>query len=236
MTKKAWLLTAASFVASTALSNPSPCGFYAGAGLGLSKAGLDTRMEGLNAPDQGRGDFYKQQTQPSLKILAGYQAPSGTCFWAGEVFARTKDVNKKIRQIQLIDPNTTDPSHTDVGLKIERLYTFGLDVKFGRYFDETHAAYIGLGARLAQLKITFREPNNRQSRNDARLRFGLAPTVGYIHQICPKSSMNINYAFETYGRFGTKDLDETAGGSFKTKLRTTSHNLALTYTYHFHHQ
>lgn len=233
MTKKALLLTAASFVASTALSNPSPCGFYAGAGVGIASTEINFDLDVRNGTDFGKKSFHKKRGHSTLSTHAGYQTPLWErAFIGAEIFVRPQDYVQKTLGINVVEEVGPTTLYQDVRLRVERSLTLGAAVQWGGYINDDTAAYVSVAISGANMKVSYGEAGANTG-SDKKFLFGIAPGGGFVHHMSEKDIMRVGYSYETQTAWTTKDLDPDDTNQFKVKLRNRSHNFAVSYSRFF---
>lgn len=219
-------------LSTTALAS-SPCGFYGGAGVGISTTDVNSRIFTNNGADSGSENLTKKKTTVIGRFFVGRQQPVWRdCFFSGEVFVAPKEYAQKTVGIDIVDPVTGNATNQNVRLTVERSFTFGAEAKFGRYFDEKTAAYVSLNINGSNVKISYGE-FGANTGSDKKFVFGIAPGVGVLHHCTPKDVVKFGYQYETQTKWTTKDLDPSTTDSFNVRSRNRAHAFVLSYSRFF---
>lgn len=207
--------------------------YYAGLQLGGAFSKFDAKIDGTVTGDLASSSHNLKESGFSSRLVFGAvnNLRNGSLLgW--DVFFGLKDNEAKKNNIHTTaaggDVMITPNSH----LKIARDYTIGTSARWGCYMTDSWATTVNLGLLYSQFKTTFVDAGSTATGTDKRRAFGIAPGVGLLmnHQ---KFLCRLDYAYEMYRSFKTKDLSPDDDVVVPVKAAPRYHSVLVTVGYKF---
>ncbi|MFN7662693.1 MAG: outer membrane protein [Alphaproteobacteria bacterium] len=213
------------FLASAAGAQTS--GFYTGVGAVYSSFHSDLKISASVPPDFGDYTFDIKKGSMNLKFFAGYQKYMGNHFIAAEVFATPfQDTLKKTTVGSYESRGAGALMFNDVQIKTWRRFSAGLNLKYGRHFDDRTAAFVTLGLVGSQFKVRHSD-DTPQSINYQKYQMGYAPGAGIKYYIKDRMPITFQYDYEVYKKFSTKNMSLLPGSNITYKPENKYHNFMI---------
>jgi opacity protein-like surface antigen len=217
------LLTAAIL---TTVSSGEAGKFYAGAGAMYTQSYSTLRLSSVRTP--GGGPFYSTVTAADSssgigpRIFAGYERDHNNFFYSGEIIGSFQDMSWKKSLGIIPASNATGGGLAIISLagsvKYTRNYTVGVRGKMGGHVSDNLSAFVGLGVINSQFKVAYGDAALGQV-SDKKSVFGVEPSAGISYKLSSKWRLGLEYLYQQYGTFTTKNLNQTAGYTTNIKSK-----------------
>ncbi len=206
--------------------------FYVGAQVGLSLMNNDLRPEAF-ALGGGDGDANVSVDKFGFAgdVFAGYIKDFSNVSIGLEAKFGADSISGKETGFSL-ERGGSEPL-TDVTNKISQDYHFGLEARLGRVVDENLFIYAKLGALLGRFEYEHAETGGSKIGSDKETLWGISAGVGLECTIVPKIPVRLEYNYQQYDRFKTKDLDPDANDTFIGKVSPKYHSWMIGIVYYF---
>lgn len=204
-------------------------GFYTGAGVILSQSNTNAKERSFtgNGTDVNNSNIDIRKSFVNLNLFAGYQKYWGNSFFATELFVTPlQDTTKKTNILAYQDNDSGNLLFQNIQLKTERQFSAGGRFKYGRHFDSKTAAFLSLGLLGSQFKVRHSD-NSPQAANYKSFQFAYAPGAGIKYYIKQHVPITLQYDYEIYNRFSTKNMSSVAQSGIQYKLENRYHNFMI---------
>ncbi len=185
--------------------------FYVGGGATLINSNSLIRINANDHANTGSITVSDTSSAGGSRAFLGYERSNNCFFVAGEIIGAPRDISGKKGFLSIFDPGTGGYAQDSFEIKYSRDFTVGGKIKVGGQITDNLSAFLGIGVINSRFKITY--VNNTQKNIFNRDVYGMEPGAGISYKLSSNIRFGIEYFYQQYRAFKTKNLNTENGVS-----------------------